>query len=351
MINLSAEELRDRVREVFVAADCPQPVAWRVADSLVENNLVGHDSHGVIRVPAYVHAVQRGRIDPQGEVRVVRESAGTALLDCGLNFGQVGANRGIKLAVEKAAQHDTATVVLQNCGHTGRLGEYVVQAAEQGYMALMVCNGPSARGIVAPYGGIGRALGANPIAWAVPGPNGDAFYGGKPIFLDYATSVCAQGKIQVAADKGQLLPEGCLLDKQGRPTRDPNEQFRGGIMLPFGLHKGYALSILVEILGGGLSGSRPVMLRDQEYDQGTMFVVTRIEAFQPLDEFRSVVGEFVERIKEIPRAEGVDEILVPGEPEWRARAERSEGGVPLPEKTWERIREVAGELGLSWGVS
>lgn len=351
MVVIAAAELCQRVGEVLAAAGCPETVAQRVADSLVESNLVGHDSHGVIRVPAYVRAVQEGRIDPQGETTVVRESPGTALLDCGRNFGQVGAKEGIELAVAKAAEHDSATVALRHCGHTGRLGEYVVMAAEEGYMALMVCNGPGGRGIVAPYGGIGRALGANPIAWAVPGPKRAGAFGGRPVFLDYATSVCAQGKIQVAADKGQELPDGWLLDKEGRPTRNPHDQFNGGVMLPFGLHKGYALGVMVELLGGGFSGSGVAISPDFERDQGTVFVVTRIEAFQPLDQFRDMVDEFVERVKATPRAADCDEILVPGEPEWKYRAERTRTGIPLPDNTWGRILATAGGLGLAWGTA
>jgi len=160
----------------------------------------------------------------------------------------------MEMAISKARQTDIAMVALQRCGHTGRLGEYVVTAAEQGFMGMIFCSGAPPGGIVAPYGGIGRALGANPIAWGIPGGSRGRSANGRPIFLDYATSVCAQGKIQVAADKDEEIPEGWLLDKDGRPTRNPCDQFEGGVMSPFGGHKGYALGVMIGLLGGGLSG-------------------------------------------------------------------------------------------------
>ena len=338
-------ELCSRVRAVFQAGGCPEAVAARVASSLVEANLTGHDSHGVIRVPSYLRAVEEGRIDPHGEIRVVQESATTAVLDCAHNFGQVGAARGVEVAVAKARERDVAAVALQRSGHVGRLGEYVSVAAERGMAGLMVCNGTATGGIVAPHGGIGRALGSNPIAWAVPGPEQ-----GKPILLDYATSVCAQGKIQVRADEGKPLPEGWLLDKEGDPTRDPRAQSRGGVMLPFGGHKGYALSVLIELLAGGLSGAGPALLPGYERDQGTLLIVLRIEAFCPVQRFREMALEFAGQLKATPRAAGCDEILLPGEPEWRSKALRERDGIRLPEKTWERLAETASELGLAWPV-
>jgi uncharacterized oxidoreductase len=349
MIIISAPDLRDRVFDIFCAADSPEDVSRQVAHSLVESNLAGHDSHGVIRVPAYVEAIRAGSLNPKGEIRVVKESASTALLDCGFNFGQVAATRGMSMAIAKARQCDIAMVVLQHCGHTGRLGEYVVIAAEQGLMGIILCHGSRPGGLVAPFGGVARALGANPIAWGIPGGlggDGAAASNGRPIFLDYATSVCAQGKIQVAADKGEEIPAGWLLDKDGRPTRNPRDQFEGGVMLPFGAHKGYALGVIIELLGGGLSGVGVPLQPGYTWDQGTVLMAVNIEVFQPLDEFRRMVADFAARLKATRRAPDCEEILLPGEPEWRCKAERERAGIPLPEKTWSRIRETAESLGL-----
>ena len=341
MIVIPAQELRERIAALFCAADSPEPTAQRVAESLVGNNLVGHDSHGVMMAPPYVQRIKDGYLNPRGEIHVLRQSASTALLDCGFIFGQVAARYGAELAMSKAAEHDVGMVVLRHCNHVGRLGEYVTVIAERGYVGLMICNGPSPRGSVTPFGGLGRALGTNPLAWGIPSKT-------YPIVVDFATSVCAWGKIGVAMDKGEPVPEGRLLDKHGQPSTDPNVLRDGGFLLPFGEHKGYGLSMVVELLGGGLSGVGPTMLRQDGQDQGTVLMAVNVEAFGPLDDFQGMVTGFSQRIKEIDPAPGFDEILVPGEPERRSKAEREQTGIPLPEKTWDRIKETAASVGLEW---
>jgi LDH2 family malate/lactate/ureidoglycolate dehydrogenase len=341
VIVIPAPDLRERITALFIAADSPEPAARRVAESLVGNNLAGHDSHGVMMAVPYVRRIQDKLLNPHGEIHTVRESASTALLDCGFTFGQVAAKQGVELAMAKAAAHDIGVVVLRQCNHVGRLGEYVTMAAEQGYVGHMICNGPSPRGSVTPYGGLGRALGTNPIAWGIPSQT-------QPIVVDFATSVCAWGKIGVAMDKGEPIPEGRVVDREGRPTTDPHVLREGGFLLPFGEHKGYGLGVVVELLGGGLSGVGPTMLRDEGQNQGTVLTAINVEAFGPLDEFKAMVAEFSERLKGIDCAPGCDEVMVPGEPERRSRAEREQAGIPLPEKTWERLQETAASLGLAW---
>lgn len=186
-----------------------------------------------------------------------------------------------------------------------------------------------------------RALGANPLAWGIPGGTGS-----KPIFFDWATAAASHGKISVAADKGQRIPPGWLLDKEGRPTQDPNDVFADGVMLPFGEHKGYALSVMVELLGGGLSGVGFPLTPGYTWDQGSVLIALNIEAFQPLAEFRQAVADFAQRLKATPRAPGCEEILLPGEPEWRCMEERERSGISLPEVTWHRLDETSRSLGL-----
>ena len=338
---ISAPELIEKTTALLSAADCPQPVARRVAESLVGNNLAGHDSHGIMMAPHYVRRVLEGDVNPRGEVSVVRESASTALLDCGFQFGQVAALEGVELALAKAAAHDVGIVALRNCAHVGRLGEYVTMIAERGYVGLMICNGPSPRGAVAPFGGFGRVLGTNPIAWGIP-------TGGEPILVDFATSGCAWGKIGVASAKGVLIPEGLLLDKHGQPTANPDDMSDGGVMLPFGAHKGYGLGVVVEMLGGGLSGVGTVSWRQEGHNQGTFLMALNVEAFWSLDEFRAMADGLSEKLKATEPLPGFDEVLVPGEPERRSHAERSRTGIPVPEKTWAHLTETAASLGLTW---
>ncbi|MHB1296613.1 MAG: Ldh family oxidoreductase [Anaerolineae bacterium] len=341
MIHIAPERLATVVQQVFEAAGVAAPDASQVARSLVENNLTGHDSHGVLRVSSYVDNILSGTVVPGAPLTVLRESATTALLDGGRQFGQITARAGMNLAMEKARAHDMGMVAIRNCAHTGRLGEYAIQAANEGLMGLVFSSGCARHGAVAPYLGTERALNTNPIAWAVPAGNH------PPVCMDYATSICAQGKIQAAIDKGINLPDGWLLNVDGEPTTDPTEQPRGGIMMPFGAHKGYALGFLIELASGGLAGASCALLSDYVSDYPTVLMAINIDAFQPLDAFRCMVDEQIEAIKATRKAPGVEEILVPGEPEWYTRTARLRDGLSLPEATWERIVQAGARVGIA----
>jgi len=338
MITIPAADLRTYVYEIFCAAHAPDAVAQRIADSLVESNLVGHDSHGVLRVPEYVERIQAGTLCLDGQVTIVQETPATALIDCRWNLGQVALPQGMELAIAKARAVGIGMVVLGHCDHTGRVGEYVVHAAQQDMIGQLVCNGSLPGGIVAPFGGARRALGANPIAWALPVADQ------PPLFFDFATSAVAHGKLQVAADKGELVPEGWIIDKTGRPTRQPQDQFDDGAILPFGGHKGYALSVMIELLGGGLSGAGFPLLPGYRWDQGTVLLAIDIAAFQPVAEFKAQAATFLAQLKATPCAPGVTEILLPGEVEWRTKAVRAREGIPLPAVTWARIQAAGASL-------
>ena len=339
---IPAQALTDFSERLLAAAGTPAASARRVAETLVESNLVGHDSHGVLRLPQYVQAIRAGTLNPAGALTVVRETLATALVDCGWTFGHLACPQAMQLALDKAAECGIGTVVLRHCDHTGRIGAYAVLAAQQGYIGQMICNGSDPGGLVAPYGGAARALGANPLAWAIP--NGTP----QPVFLDYATSIVAHGKLQVAADKGQMVPEGWILDKHGQPTTNPHDQFDGGAILPFGGHKGYALSVMIEALAGGLSGVGFPIQPAYRWDQGSVITAIQVEAFQPLAEFERQVRDLGERLKASPRATGVEEILLPGELEWRTRAQRAQDGIPLPQGTWDRLQELGRGLNVAF---
>lgn len=340
MIRIPADELTAVIARILEAAGAPEPSARLVAASLVENNLVGHDSHGALRITTYAQAILSGRLDPHGEIRVEAERPSTALIDGGANFGQVVLHRATELAMGKARRCGLGAVAVHHCGHTGRMGEYAVRAAEEGFIATVYGTGSRKGGTVAAYGGISPAFNTNPIAWAVPAGSFPA------VFFDYATSVVAWGKIEAAIDKGVPIPEGWLVDAAGRPTTDPHEQRRGGVMLPFGAHKGYGLAFMIETVAGGLSGMGCALLESYQSDFGTVVTALDVEAFRPLDGFRRMVDEHVAAVKAGTRAPGVEEILVPGELEWRTRDARLREGIELPEATWERIVDTGMRCGV-----
>jgi|DewCreStandDraft_5_1066085.scaffolds.fasta_scaffold10197_3 LDH2 family malate/lactate/ureidoglycolate dehydrogenase len=338
---IAAEPLRRLTTAIFQAAGATRENADRVAEALVESNLVGHDSHGVIRIPSYIQAIRQGHIQPAATPTILRETPTAALVSGNWTFGHVAAKFGTEVAVAKARAQGLAAVGIVQCNHIGRLGEYPTMAARQGVIALVTAGGSLASGVrgpAAPYGGRGRALGTNPIAVGVPG--GDF----PPLLLDFATTAVAGGKIMVARARRQPLPPGAILDPEGNPSTDPEDFYRGGVMLPFGGHKGYALSMVVELLSGPLTGADAHAATGRT--SGTFILAIDAGLFRPLAEFVSVADRVYRQVKETPPAPGFEEVLLPGEPEWRTRARRLAEGIPIEEATWSAIVQVARDLGI-----
>lgn len=328
---------------LFEAAGAPPLEASLVAEHLVTSSLMGLDSHGVLRVPEYLDLVLQGKIVPGAPIEVRRTTATTAIVDCGYNFGAVGAVRAIEEACHLARHSGTASVITRHCNHVGRLGAYVQAAAEQELVAIATCNSPVYGHFVLPWGGREGRLATNPVAYAVP-------TGGDPIVADISTSVAPEGKIRKHMHLGQPLPEGWVVDAGGRPTTDAAAFYgppRGGI-LPLGGsagHKGYALGLLVEVLGSALAGvaaDDPAVVGN-----GVCLIVLDPKSFCPIDEFKRLMDGLVAYIKSSPPAAGFDEVLVPGEPEFRTLRRRSIEGIPIDPVTINAIRDHASRLACS----
>jgi LDH2 family malate/lactate/ureidoglycolate dehydrogenase len=337
---ISAQRLTDLATAIFTAAGATPENAEGVVSSLVDANLAGHDSHGVIRIPFYVKEIQEGRLQPAASPFVVRETASTAVVDGAATFGQVGSRFAADLAIRKAREAGLAAVAAMRCHHTGRIGEWVERVAAAGMVGMATTSSPRGPYSVVPFGGAKGALGTNPMAWAMPRGGGK-----PPILLDFATSAVAQGKLQVARAKGEPVPAGSIINAAGEPTTDVEEFFGGGFLLPFAGHKGYALSVVVELLAVGLSGGEQV----PPGERASCIVVLAIEpdAFRGAGEFDALADSVADRLKAIPPAAGFSEVLVPGEPEARTRAARSRDGIPIPDRTWEAIHATARELRVS----
>jgi LDH2 family malate/lactate/ureidoglycolate dehydrogenase len=341
---LQAKHLLQFTQEVFEACGSPSQEAAIVADHLIGSNLLGVDSHGVMRIPQYVREVREGGIRPGAPVVVVKEDHATAVVDCGWNFGQVGAVRAMEVALRKARQYHTACVVTQRCGHAGRLGAYMQLAAREGFLALGACNSPRHGHFVLPWGGREGRLATNPISFAIPAKSG------HPIFADFSTAAAPEGKIRLFRDQGRRLPEGWIVDAEGAPSTDPAD-FYGppmGAILPFGRetgYRGFALSLLVEVLGGSLAGL------DSTVDQpgnGVAYVVIDVSAFLLRERFDQLVMRLRDYIKSSTPAEGFEEVLLPGEPELRTAQVRQQNGILLDDETWQAILRCAESLGVKW---
>lgn len=340
---LSHQWLLTFATDVFRAVGAPVTEAAIIADHLVTASLLGYDTHGIVRIPQYVEDVEKGMIRPGGQMVVEQETATTAVVDCGWNFGQVGGLRAIDVAIEKARHSRTSTVVARHCNHAGRLGTYTTRAAEQGFLAIGVCNSPIHGHFVAPWGGREGRLSTNPISFAVPS-NGQ-----RPIVADFSTAEASEGAIRLHQNQGKPLPAGWVIDAQGRGTTDP-KAFYGpprGAILPFGATRGYrgfALSLLVEVLGGLLGGSS---IMQQQPGNGLAFMVIDVSAFLPGEQFSAMVCELKQYIKSAAPAEGCDEVMLPGEPDFRTREQRLVEGIPIDRNSWKLIESAAAKVGVS----
>ncbi len=340
MPNIQVNTLTDFGQAIFAAAGAPDDIAWAVAESLVTTNLMGHDSHGIIRVNQYVTQIQKGTLHPTVRPTLERSRGAIAIVDCGFGFGQIGARFGTELAGELAAAHGIGAVALSRVNHIGRLGEYADMLARQGDVGLVFTSGTIVRKSVTPWGGREPMLGTNPMAWAVP-------TGDEPLLLDYATAAVANGKVTVAQSKGEPMPEGMLLDKLGRPTTDPADFFDGGMLLPFGTYKGSGLAIMMEIIPTLLAGFAPTSSPEFEPGNPTVIMALQVDAFTDLDRFERLTRELIERVKIVPSATGFDEVLLPGDKEARSTAVRTRDGIPLPDTVWQNLTGLAAELAVT----
>lgn len=309
---------------------------------------MGLESHGVIRIAQYVRDIRNGRIQPAVAPVVLSSTPTIAVVDGRSGFGQLTATTATDVVVEKAKASGIATVTARRCNHVGRLGAYVERGARQGAVIIAVAAIPKLGQFVVPWGGIDGRLGTNPIAFGFP-------TSGDPIVADFATSVIPEGRIRTAKNKGNQLPEGAVLDAEGRPTRDP-DAFYGppmGTLLPFGGvvgHKGYALAMLVELLGATLAGDLPED-ETRSINGFTMIAVDQGAFGRPAN-VEQAADDLVGYLRSSRPGAGTTSVMVPGEPEFAAlRTAGEDPSITLDPETWKQIREIATSLDLELPAS
>jgi LDH2 family malate/lactate/ureidoglycolate dehydrogenase len=285
-----------------------------------------------------VKAIRSGRIRPTARPRVVRDGGAVFALAGGGSFGQLAARELAVLAAERARSNGVALGTLAGVTHVGRLGEWVELAAAEGCIALAWCNCGERGGNVVPFGGRAARLGTNPIAYAVP------VSGGPPVVADFSTSVVAEGKVRLYLHAGRPVPDGWIVDPEGEPTNDPAELYRGGAILPMGAHKGFALALLAEILGGILAGAGCVSLGDSP-GNGIVLLAIDASAGASLD-LPDQVTALLAAVRSSPPAVDGAGVVMPGEPENAAAGRRERDGIPVSPGAWAALAETAGLLGV-----
>jgi uncharacterized oxidoreductase len=341
MPHVSSADAHKLTVDIFEACGSPAEESRIVADHLVNANLCGMDSHGLIRIPQYVQDAREGTAKPGAAITIASETAVSAVVDCGWNFGVVGAERAARIAVDKTRNSRIAVVATVHCNHAGRLGHYLEQIAAQKLIGFGFCSSPKHGHFVVPWGGRDGRLSTNPMAYGIP--DDDA-----PIVSDFSTSQAPEGKIRLYKNRKQNLPEGWILDASGQPSTSPSDFYgppQGGI-LPFGGrqgYRGYALGLLVEVMGTILAGNDPT---EDRPGNGVSFIVFDPGLLADTKRFEGNVQKLKDYIHSSRPSKSGTEVLLPGEPEQRSRAIRSKEGIEIDPATWAAIEKVAASLNV-----
>ena len=351
MVTVKAQALADLVRDIFAKAGCSEAEADRIGKYLVSANLTGHDSHGVARVPRYIQWKKDGVVLPDRTAKIVTETPVLAVVDGLHGFGQTVAPQAVRVGIEKCKKNGLSMVALRNAGHIGRVGDWAEMAAEAGLVSVHFVNA-SGSVLVAPFGGTERRLSTAPFVVGVPRPNL------PPIVLDFATSIVAEGKVLVASQGGKKLPDNALVDINGTMSTDPHLLYgdytptgprdhsngRGAIRA-FGEHKGSGLALMCELLGGSLTGMTATG-EGRRFGNGMLSFYVDPKVVDPEAMFPQDVARYIAYFKSAKPDTPGGEVLIPGEPEQRTRAQREREGVPLPEDTWASILAAARAVGV-----
>jgi len=339
-----AEIARPFCQQVFEAAGLSRDDAFLVADALIDADLRGVSTHGLVRFPIYVTRLRKGLVNAKPQMQVVRTKGATLVLDGDHGFGQVVGAEGMRRAVGLAREHGVGLCAIRNGTHLGALAYIAAMALPHQMIGItLTITNP----VIAPWGGVVPKLGNNPLAVAVPAGNR------PPVILDMACSQVARGNLILASKLGKTIPSTWALDERGQPTQDPDAGLRGSLM-PVGGHKGAGLALVVAILGGLLAGA-PFgagcgdifdMTRPQRF--GHLVMALDIAACCPLPEFLQAMDGMIRDLKSSSRAEGVEEIWMPGELEMRRREERQRDGFPVSRVVLDEVRAVGAEFGVSW---
>ena len=339
---MNAERLTSFAAAVLAAVGVPEPDARLVADSLVTADLWGHQSHGVLRLSWYVDRIRAGVMRAVTTPETVSDTGPLAVVDGHDGVGQVLAAFASREAARRAREHGVGVVAVRNSNHFGTAAYFTRMAARDGCVAILTTNASPA---MAPWGGRRKTVGTNP--WSIAAPAGEH----DVLVMDIANTAGARGKVYLAGRRGEPIPAGWALDAEGRPTTDPAAAIEG-VILPMGGHKGYAISFMMDVLSGVLTGSsfatgvRGPQQAERRSGCGHMVLAIDVAAVADPDGFAERMEALIAEMKAVPLASGFEEIFYPGEIEDRSRARREREGIEVPAKTMEALERLAAETGV-----
>ena len=355
-IRVDVQHAIELITDIFKAKSCNDNEAKTIAERLAGSNLVGHDSHGIARVPRYVEWMEKGWVFPNLKPEIVIDAGTMGCLDAKQGFGQVAGEYAVDDGISRAKKHGVSVVGLRNSGHLGRIGDWAERAADADLISFHFVN---VRGslLVAPFGGSDRRGSTSPLAIGIPSKDKDH------IILDMATSTVAEGKVMVAQKGGKQLPHGALIDSTGKLTTNPEAMYgkirddevpnpdKGtGAITAFGLHKGSGINFMMEMLGGALTGNGVCgALNEKErrkFSNGMLSIYIEVEKMVDFDYFRKEVESYAEFVRASKPSQNNDKVLIPGDKEISTKEERLKFGLPVPPLVWENIKQTANKLNV-----
>ncbi|NNM70913.1 malate/lactate/ureidoglycolate dehydrogenase [Enterovirga aerilata] len=350
---IAVDRLLALVTDIFAAAGCAPEEARRVAEGLVDANLTGHDSHGVVRVPRYVEWLEAGEVEAGRSIAVLSEAGALAVVDGQYGFGATVGRQAVEFGIRRALDQGTAIVALRHAGHLGRIGQWAELALEHGLVSIHFVN-VAGSVLVAPFGSVDRRFSTAPIAFGFP------LEGEPPVVLDFATSAVAEGKVLVAANGGKPVPPGSLIDPDGRLSTDPatlygpleetaerDHRKGAGAIRAMGEHKGSGLALMCELLGGVLAGSGTSGPEKHRFANGMVSIYMAPSAFGRKEDMVREARKFVAWLRSSRPAVAGEAVMLPGDPERRTREERQAAGIPVAPGAWAAIRATAERLGVT----
>jgi LDH2 family malate/lactate/ureidoglycolate dehydrogenase len=315
------------------------------AEHLVTANLRGVDTHGVIRLAGYIKRIQAGGNNPHPEIRILRQTDTTALMDGDNSLGQVGGKRAMELAIEKAERRGIGLVTMRNSNHYGMAGYYTLLAVQRDMIGISMTNVLAA---MAPTGGTDKRIGNNPIAFAFPADSE------PPVVVDFAASKSSWGKALLCAQSGEPLPEDCFTDSRGQPTRSAEAFLDGGTLVPIASHKGYGLALAISLLTGLLADAEfdtelPHLYKEPDKPGGNSFTMgaIRIDSFQPVDRFKKHLDSIVRQVRSSGLVSGAQRVYLPGEIEHEREQEQRTKGILMKRQMVEELIDLAKQAGLN----
>lgn len=325
---VAASDLAKFASAVLISVGTPSDIANYVADSLVGNNLRGTDSHGIMQLPGYLEEIESGLITPESRVQVETDEGVLIQLDAGNGIGIYALHQAGIVALERARDAGASAVFLNNCSHTGRIGEVAEQAAEQGFYLQIFGGGAREKWpSVAPVGGCSAVLSTNPYAFAMPGADHGA------VVCDFATSAVSEGQVMTALNAQRDLPEACIVDKHGKTSCEPRDYVAGGALLPAAGQKGYGMALIAEMFGEAVLHSQP--------DMGWVLIAIDIRKLCTTDDYNQRVNVLLSDVKDSTPLPGLEEVMLPGERGRRTKEQRAKTGIWTPHIVCEQLNAMA----------